>query len=516
MRRLTYRKSMLHSRSSYSIAAALVTVFVVVDGCNRSDSRSVQPGRSAEASPQPASAATASTTDKPANAVVNRTPPRTDRVAFNDPTAAAAKRDAGKPDSTKAPSSTSDTKTSVKAGTETLSSKSDENIVPEARDHYQKALELANKGQTALAKDEFTEALRIQPDFDAARTDFGKFLLNQGDTITASIIYRDGVKLHPYDSDAHNNYGVVLIRASDIAGARREFEKAIELKDDNAQAHHNLGLVLATLGQLDEAIAQYKTAIHLEPVYVDARFDLGRALMRKGKDRLEEAVAQFREVLRLQPNHFGALYNLGLTLTRLGRSGDAIKEYTQALRSSPENAELRLALGRALEEHGNDRQAVSQFTEALRQRPDDADAHYDMALALARLGRIEEAIAHNKEALFLRPDWPEALNNLAWILATTGDSRLRDPKRAVELANRARELADDKMPLVLDTQAAAQAEAGNFQEAAKTAERAVTLAHEAHQDDVAKQIGERLALYRTGKAFHDALAAKGAADEKSP
>jgi tetratricopeptide (TPR) repeat protein len=159
---------------------------------------------------------------------------------------------------------------------------------------------------------------------------------------------------------------------------------------------------------------------------------------------------------------------------------------------------------------------VAQFTEALRLHPDDADAHYDMALAMAQLGRTDEAIAHNEEALFLRPDWPEALNNLAWILATNPESRLRNPKRAVELASRARELADYKMPLVLDTQAAALAEAGKFPEAAKTAEKAVALARESHQDDVAKQIGERLNLYRAGKPYHEPAAPKQVAEEKSP
>jgi tetratricopeptide (TPR) repeat protein len=507
----------MHTLSTRSIVTVFVTALVLLAGCNRTDSPPDQPTQHPQSSAQTTTAGSSLTINKPAKTAGNEAPPRNDHVALGDDASAATpKHDAGKQDATGPAASSSSKDASSAVGTEILGSKSEENVAPEALDHYRKALQLAKDGQTAAAKDEFTEALRIQPDFDVARADFGKFLLSQGDTITASIVYKKGVELHPNDSDAHNNYGVVLIRASDVSGARREFEKAIALKDENAQAHHNLGVLLSTLGELDESIAQHKTAIHLEPIYVDARLDLGRALMRKGKDHLEDAAAQFREVLRLRPGHFGALYNLGLTLTMLGRSGDAIKEYTQALRTSPENAELRLALGRALVEHGNHRQAISQFTEALRLQPDNADVHYDLALALAKLGRIDEAIAHNKEALFLRPDWPEALNNLAWILATTADSRLHDPKRAVDLANRARELADYKMPLVLDTQAAALADAGKFPEAVKTAEKAIALAREAHQDDVAKLIAERLALYRAGKAFRESPAPNDAAGEKSP
>ena len=173
------------------------------------------------------------------------------------------------------------------------------------------------------------------------------------------------------------------------------------------------------------------------------------------------------------------------------------------MRTNPENVDLRIALGAALVQLGNDAAAIPQYTEAVRLRPENADAHYALALALARQGQIEQAIAHNDEALTIRPDWPEALNNLAWILATSGDAKLRNQSRAVELANRARELADYKMPLVLDTQAAALAEAGKFPEAVKAAEKAVALARESGQEKTAKEIAERLALYRAGKPYHE-------------
>ncbi|HEV3415965.1 MAG TPA: tetratricopeptide repeat protein [Pirellulales bacterium] len=381
-------------------------------------------------------------------------------------------------------------------------------VLPEAFEHYKKAMELGEKGKTADAKDEFTEALRIQPDFTAARNSFGTFLLSQNDLITASIVYKEGAKLHPDDPDAHNDLGVVLIRTGDVPGARKEFQRAIELNDDDPEPHHNLGLLLATLGELDAAIEQYNKAIRLRPGYLDAHFDLGRALLRK--ERLDAAIAQFREVLRLSRGHFGALYNLGLALTKQGKAGEAIKEYAQALRANPNDAELRVALGAALAQLGNDKEAVPNFIEAVRLRPENADAHYELALSLSRLGRIDEAIAHNEEALGLRPDWPEALNNLAWILATSHDDRLRNQKRAVELANRARELADFKMPLVLDTQAAALADAGKFPEAVKIAEKAVALARDTGQEKTAKEIEARLDLYRAGKAYREPAPPKDA------
>jgi Flp pilus assembly protein TadD len=153
-------------------------------------------------------------------------------------------------------------------------------------------------------------------------------------------------------------------------------------------------------------------------------------------------------------------------------------------------------LGQVLQQYGNDAAALSQFIEAVRLEPKSADAHYHLALVLARRGRIEEAIDHDEQAIFLRPDWPEALNNQAWILATTSDARYRDPRRALELAERAKLLADLKMPRILDTLAAAQAAAGNYDQAQQTAAEAIEWAKSTDQIPLAEQIEARLKLYR--------------------
>ena len=61
------------------------------------------------------------------------------------------------------------------------------------------------------------------------------------------------------------------------------------------------------------------------------------------------------------------------------------------------------------------------------------------------------------------------------IMATCPESKFRDGKKAVQLATRSCELTQWKNPIILDTLAAAQAEAGYYDAAVKSQTKAIEL-----------------------------------------
>jgi tetratricopeptide (TPR) repeat protein len=77
-------------------------------------------------------------------------------------------------------------------------------------------------------------------------------------------------------------------------------------------------------------------------------------------------------------------------------------------------------------------------------------------------------------SLALQPDQPQVLNNLAWLLATCPDDRLRDPPRALALAQRAAAL--EQSAFILDTLAESYFANGRYAEAVAAGKRALALA----------------------------------------
>ncbi|MFO7708378.1 MAG: M48 family metalloprotease [Desulfobacterales bacterium] len=88
--------------------------------------------------------------------------------------------------------------------------------------------------------------------------------------------------------------------------------------------------------------------------------------------------------------------------------------------------------------------------------------------------RYAEAQDAWEASLALKPDTPAVLNNLAWLLATCEDAALRDPARALELAERA--AAIEQSAYVLDTLAESYHVNGRHAEAVSAAREALRLA----------------------------------------
>jgi len=111
------------------------------------------------------------------------------------------------------------------------------------------------------------------------------------------------------------------------------------------------------------------------------------------------------------------------------------------------------------------------------------------------------AIADYSEVIRLEPKSGNAYNTLAWLWATCPKSEFRDGKKAVEYARKACELTEWKDSCVLDTLAAACAEAGRFEEAVNWAKKA--LADPKFERTEREKSLQRLKLYEQRRPYRE-------------
>jgi Flp pilus assembly protein TadD len=148
-------------------------------------------------------------------------------------------------------------------------------------------------------------------------------------------------------------------------------------------------------------------------------------------------------------------------------------------------------------------EAEKTYSLLLRLTPDNFSAHLHLATVLPHLGRNAEAVTHLQAAMTNCPDAADALNNLAWALATSGDGELRDGAEAVKRAERACEMTHYQETIMVGTLAAAYAEAGRFDDAVATAQKACALATRLKQPELLERNQELLALYRQHEPYHE-------------
>ncbi|MEW6669968.1 MAG: M48 family metalloprotease [Thermodesulfobacteriota bacterium] len=110
------------------------------------------------------------------------------------------------------------------------------------------------------------------------------------------------------------------------------------------------------------------------------------------------------------------------------------------------------------------------------QEPGNIHLHLNLAMVYHRMGKLKEAMGVYEHILRLNPGQAVALNNLGWLLLTVPEERLRDRRRALDLAEKA--VALERSPAFLDTLAEAYFANGRVDEAVRAIEEAISLATE--------------------------------------
>ena len=290
-------------------------------------------------------------------------------------------------------------------------------------------------------------------------------------------------------------------RNADYRDEMSIWEDTVAKAPDNARAQCNLGTALAGSGRSDEAFAHFQKAVAVQPDYAEAHCNVGAGLVRHGQ--VDEAIDHYRKAIELKPGFAPACYNLGLALAGRGQIDEAIALYQKALEARPAFVEAHTSLGMALAGSGRFEEAIAHFRTALEVQPDYAGAREDLADTRSQWEGIRKWLAGRRELLRRRPDDVALLNETAWVLATNPNASIRNGAEAVELARRAVQLSDRRDPAILDTLAAACAEAGRFSEAVTTAEQALALTSSQNNNTLADAIRARIRLYQDNSPYRD-------------
>ena len=210
--------------------------------------------------------------------------------------------------------------------------------------------------------------------------------------------------------------------------------------------------------------------------------------------------------------HASASYIAGNSLLHQGRVDEAVERFQKALALEPESAYSRVGLGIACCKKGRVDEAIVLFQKALEIEPNIAEAQYDLGCSLLQIGRGDEAMVHFQKALEIAPDFPKARdpaenNNMAWSFATNPEDSKRNGAFAVKLAEDACQRTRYKETIMVGTLAAAYAEAGRFDEAISTAQKACALASQSGNQMLLKKNQVLLALYLKHQPFRDRQAA---------
>ncbi|MGI8603993.1 MAG: ASPIC/UnbV domain-containing protein [Verrucomicrobiales bacterium] len=212
--------------------------------------------------------------------------------------------------------------------------------------------------------------------------------------------------------------------------------------------------------------------------------------------RFDEAVAAYQQAIAFLPSHSSLRLACAATLWRGERLDEAQEAVVQARALAKDVPAFQTQLGKVWQALGEHARARESFAAALAASPDNIEARFNLAVAKQLAGDAAGAAADYEALSGEAPDLLVAASNLAWVLGTTKDEKVRQPARALALAEKLNTTTRGQSPAVLDNLAAALAASGDYARAVQTAQTALRLALATGEDALAEDVRKHLAAYR--------------------
>lgn len=155
-----------------------------------------------------------------------------------------------------------------------------------ARLHQAIAHELAKRGDSAGAIENYREALKIDPNLPGLHFELAEMLSTQ-DTPAAHTEaeneYKAALAVNPSDAQAEVRLGDIAAKANDFDTARGYYSKALQVQPNNADAAVGLAKVYSSMGQPEKAAPLLEHAIQVDPTSSLAHFRLSGVYRQLGR-----------------------------------------------------------------------------------------------------------------------------------------------------------------------------------------------------------------------------------------
>ena len=203
-----------------------------------------------------------------------------------------------------------------------------------------------------------------------------------------------------------------------------------------------------------------------------ARLDEAFKLAESGK--ASEALARIDAIISSNPDNWRAHFLKAAVLVLVKRQDDALQQIDESIKLARKSNVSYTLLG----------QLYSSKARTC------IDAH-----------RYEDAKRALDSSIHVDPNDTTSMNDLAWLLATAPEPRVRNPHRAVSLAQKCCGLNHWTNAYSIDTLAAAYASAGNFGQAVRYQQLAMETLNKSERAEQLTAMQDRLKLYSSHQPY---------------
>ncbi len=206
----------------------------------------------------------------------------------------------------------------------------------------------------------------------AAYTIRGRAYRTKGDYDHAVVDYTEAIKIEPNYVLAYYSRGIAYFNKKDFDHAIADYTASLRLAPKDIIALQNRGHAYQGMQDYDRAVADYSEAIQIEPKFASAFNDRCYARAIAGRE-LQQALADCNEALRLIPNQPSTLDSRGFTYLRLGEFDKAIADYNTVLKFNPNHAGSLYGRGLAKQTKGDNTGGEADIRAAKALRTDIAE-----------------------------------------------------------------------------------------------------------------------------------------------